>query len=113
MARTIAVASTNFTKRDMLNSRAGVPLKDFEESITINNVISAAVLSDVDEDTSEIKDVGVIVTADKTYYTTISATIIDTMEDLIDILNEEGNVDIRVNKRLSNNKREFLTMVIL
>lgn len=110
--RTIIENTNNFTKRDSMNSRNGLPLQDLDDKSTIK-VTTAAILEDVDEETGERKEIGVIRTPDKLYYTTISATVIDTMHDLIDIINEEGDVEIRLGKRKSKGGREFLTITIL
>lgn len=114
MARKIESATKNFNKRDALNSKSANPLKDFEgTSVIMENIVKAAIITDNDEETGEIKNIGVIVNENNDYYTTISATILESIDELIEIIDEEENVKIRINKRLSNNKREFLTLTIL
>lgn len=111
--REIINKSTGFTKRDLVNSRAGNPLQDFEKSMTINNIMAIATCKDTDEETGEIKNVGILRTSDMVYYTTISETVFDTLDDVIDILDEEGEISVRVDKRRSNSGRDFLTLVVL
>lgn len=113
MAREIIKQSNDFTKRDVVNSRAGKPLQDFEKSMTITNITAIATCKDVDEETGEIKNVGIFRTADMVYYTTISETVFDTLDDVIEILDEENEISVRVDKRKSNSGRDFLTLVVL
>lgn len=109
--------SASFSKRDGINSRSGYPLKDFEgKNFPIKGITAAAVMEDTDEDTGEIKEIGVFRTKDEfgntVYYTTISATVIDVLEDVIEVIDEESTVDVLITKRKSNSNREFLTLVI-
>lgn len=110
--RNIILNTKNFTKRDSMNSRNGLPLQDLEDKEKIK-VTTAAILEDTDEETGERKEIGVLVTPEKQYYTTISSTVIDTMNDLIDIIDEEDEVEIRLGKRTSKGGRVFLTITIL
>lgn len=104
--------SNNFTKRDMVNSKAGYPLQDFDGSkMEIKNV-KAAAMTEVVED-GEKKEVSIIVTDDNQYYTSISSTIYDSMPDIIDILDDETKVDLRIIKRESKSGREFLSVIVL
>lgn len=107
--REITKATKNFTKKMVINSRNGIPMQDNVGNIM---VVAAAVMTDTDEETGEPKDVGVIVTSDKTFMTCISATIIDTLPDLIDIVDEEGETEVRIDKRKSKGGRDFLTLTI-
>lgn len=116
MAKTDIIASAGgFTKRDALNSRNGFALQDFEgDSMEIPNVVKAACATNVDEDTGEIKNVSILVTEDHTYFTSISTTIYDNMEDLMEILEDESKINVRIHKRVSKgNKRDFLTLTVL
>ena len=111
--RKIVEQSKEFTKRDSVNSRNGFPLQDLEDK-TIIEVKAAAIMEDTDEETGEVKEIGVLVTADQTYHTTISSTVIDTLYDVVDIINDEGPVKARLGKRTSKvAKRTFLTLDIL
>lgn len=108
--REITKATANFNKKMAINSRNGLPLQDNTGSIEVQ---AAAILKTTDEETGEIKDVGVIISTDSVCYTCISATIIDTLDDLIDILDEEKSCEIIVDSRKSKGGRDFLTMTIL
>lgn len=110
--RKTTLQTKNFSKRDGMNSRNGFPLQDLDNKETIK-VTAAAIMEDNDEETGEVKEIGVIVTPEKQYFTTISSTVIDAMYDLIDIMDEEGETSIRLDKRQSKGGREFLTITIL
>ena len=116
MAKTDILSSTGgFNKRDALNSKNGIALQDFEgDSMVIPNVVKAACATNTDEDTGELKNVSILVTEDQTYFTSISSTIFENMEDLMDILEDEQKIDVRINRRVSKgNKRDFLTLTVL
>lgn len=116
MAKTDILSSTGgFNKRDALNSKNGIALQDFEgDSMVIPNVVKAACATNVDEDTGELKNVSILVTEDQTYFTSISSTIFENMDDLMDILEDEKKIDVRINRRVSKgNKRDFLTLTVL
>ena len=116
MASTNVIASVgNFNKRDALNSKNGIPMKDFDgDCMTIPNVVKAAIAETTDEETGEIKNISILVTDDQTYFTSISSTIYDSMPEMMDILEDESKVNVRINKRVSKgNKRDFLTMTVL
>lgn len=103
--------SKNFSKRDLVNSKAGYPLQEFDGEMEIKNVVALA-MAEVKEDDDE-KEVTIIVTEDKQYFTSISATIYDAMPDVIDILDEENKVNLRILKRESKGGRDFLSVVVL
>lgn len=110
--RNLIVSTNNFSKRNMMNSRNGLPLQELEDRAEIH-LQAAAIIEDEDPETKELKEIGVLVTPESEYYTTISATVIDTMHDLIDIMDDEGTADVRIGKRVSKGGRTFLTMTIL
>lgn len=112
MARTIIANTRNFTRRDAINCKNAEPLQDYVDSFTeINNVTKAAMLEVTDEETGEIKYVSVIITDDMVY-TSISATIYETIGDLIDIIDDEGHADIMVKRRKAKSGRDFLSMFV-
>lgn len=112
--RTIIDATKSFTKRDIINSRSGFPLQDFDgDSLTIPEIVAAAIMKDTDTETGEIKDITVLKTSNSHYFTSISATVYDCMEDVIGILDEESTISVRVDKRKSKGNRDFLTLVVL
>lgn len=112
--REVIMSTKNFSKRDGINCRSGLPLQDFDgSSQTIENIVAAAIMKDTDTDTGEIKDISVLKTGDNYYYTSISATICDNMEEVIDLIDDEGTINVRIDKRRSKGNRDFLTLVVL
>lgn len=112
MARTLIKATNNFTKRDLLNSKSGISLQDFSSNGDFP-VTAAAIIEVVDEETGDIQNVTTLVTPDKDYVTSISQNIYETTQELIDIINEEGEVSVSVRKAKSKGGRDFLSMIIL
>lgn len=102
----------NFTAVDRLNAKTGTSLKDVVgEQITVDAV---AVL---DKPTTTGNDhVGVIKAADGKIYTTISVSAIDTLSDVIDILNSgeiSTAIDIKIEQRRSAKGRDFINLTVL
>ena len=110
-ARKVIEQSKNFTKKDFINSRNGSPLQEFAgEKLTVT---ACAIMEGVDEKQQPI-EIGNIVTTEGSF-TTISANIIDSIRDIIDMEAEEGAVsyDIKINKRKSKQGRDFLSLIVL
>ena len=105
-------ATENFNKRDAINMRNGLPLKDEPNGKTIN-ISKAAVVEDTDEETGELKNVSVLINSDGKCYTTISATVADIMNDCIELLDAGESVTLELIKRTSNSGREFLTFQVM
>lgn len=103
-----------FTKRDVINSNSGCSLQDFEgNQMVIEFVTAAAVIQKPDSETGEQKDVAVLVTANSEYFTSISATVLDQMDDILELIDEEGSLNIRVVRKKSKGGRDFLQLVVL
>lgn len=107
--RNLILNTNNFTKRDAVNSRNGIALQDMENAFMFN-VIAAAQIETVDEETGERKEVSVLKSEDDQYYTSISATVYDVMDDLIGIIDDEGSCKVRVDKRKSKQGRDFIML---
>lgn len=105
-------ATDNFGKKDAINMRNGLPLKDEPNGKTFA-ISKAAVVEDTDEETGELKNVSVLVDSDGKCYTSISATIADIMDDCIELLNDGESVTLELIKRKSNAGREFLTLQVV
>lgn len=105
-------ATENFNKRDAINMRNGLPLKDEPNGKTIN-VSKAAVVEDTDEETGELKNVSVLIDSDGKCYTAISATVADIMDDCIELLDAGESVTLELIKRTSSAGREFLTFQVM
>ena len=105
-------ATENFTKKDSINMRNGLPLKDEPNGKTFM-ISKAAVVEDTDEETGELKVVSVLIDSDGKCYTSISATIADIMGDCIDLLDAGESVSLELIKRKSEAGREFLTFQVM
>lgn len=105
-------ATENFNKKDAINMRNGLPLKDEPNGKTFN-ISKAAVVEDTDEETGEIKNVSVLIDSDGKCYTAISATVADIMNDCIELLDAGESVTLELIKRKSSAGREFLTFQVI
>lgn len=105
--------TSNFTKRDEINARNSFALQDLENGAVLT-VPKAGLITRPDMETGEPKEVAVLVTDDGTVYSAISATVCDTMDDIVDLIEDEGNaIQVRLNKRKSKAGREFLSLTVL
>lgn len=112
MARTIIKATDTFTKKDMINSKNGNSMQEYAGDTAIT-VTAAAKIENVDESTGEIKYVSTVVTGDGDYLTSISNNVYETMDDLIDYMNElQEPAVIEIKKAKSKSGRDFLSMYI-
>lgn len=108
--KTIEYATSNFSKIDKINSRNGVALKECD-GLTIK-VKALATGTDADEN-GEVRNVGVIVTPENEYYTTISGSAIDVIDDSIELIDEGMELSLRITKRTSSKGREFITLTAI
>lgn len=97
------------TKRELFNAKNNG--KAIEKDLVID-VVSVGQFNDVDKDGH---DVVVTALADKNgdIFTTISATVGNSIELLSEILDEEGSVTVRVNQSKSNGGRDFYQLEII
>lgn len=105
-------ATENFNKKDAINMRNGLPLKDEPNGKTFN-ISKAAVVEDTDEETGELKNVSVLIDSDGKCYTAISTTVADIMGDCIELLDAGESVTLELIKRKSSAGREFLTFQVI
>ena len=96
-------------KIDLFNAKnAGTPIENGLEMV----VTSVGTFPDKDKDGHDVT-VSVLKTEDGNVYTTISATVSNSIEMLDDILKENGKVTIKVNQAKSNNGRDFYQLQII
>lgn len=108
--REMVRATKNFTKKMAINSRNGIAMQDTLGEFTVH---AAAKMRVDDEDSGEVKSVTVFISPDMDTLTAISAQIYDVADDLIDVIDEEGDCTVRIEKRTSKGGREFLTLTLL
>lgn len=109
MKREIINATENFTKWDFINSKNGYALQ--EESGNTLEVVRAATI-DVEDDEGH-KNVSVLVTSDGNYFTAISKSVFEVMDDIIDLITDEGIARVKINSRKSKSGRDFLTVFVI
>ena len=96
-------------KIDLFNAKnAGTPI----ENGLVMEVNAVGTFPDKDKDGHEVT-VSVLKTVKGDVYTTISATVSNSIEMLDEILDEKGSVKIKVNQGKSNNGREFYQLQII
>lgn len=108
MARGAIKQSANFTKKMAVNISSATSMQDMAGE-TVHGLTACAILTDVDRETGEEKQVGVVVTHDGTY-STISASVIDQLYDVIDLLDEGEDMDMEIIRRTSKGGRDFLNI---
>ena len=109
MKREIINATANFTKWDFINSKNGYALQD-EAGNTLN--VTRAAMLDVDDEEGQ-KKVSVLVTEDGQYFTAISKSVFEVMDDIIDLITDEGMAKVKINSRKSKGGRDFLTVFVI
>ena len=96
------------TKKDLFNAKNSS--KQLENGLMLK-VLDTAVMQDTDKDGDTI-EVGVIKTEDG-IYSTISATVINSLDMLSDIIADEGEVDVAVRVGTSSSGRDFFMLEII
>ena len=96
------------TKKDLFNARNSS--KQLEDGLMLK-VLDTAVMQDTDKDGKTV-DVGVLKTEDG-IYSTISATVINSLDMLSDIIADDGEVDVAVRVGTSKLGRDFFMLEII
>lgn len=97
------------TKKELFNAKNNG--KKIEKGLHIN-VISVGSFDDTDKDGNPVK-VSVLMDKSGNIYTTISATIYDSLVLLEDIIADENEVEVVVNESTSNGGRKFFMLEVL
>lgn len=107
--KTIFKQTSNITAVDRFNIKMCKSLQTVVgETLTVSK---AAIGEDANKD-GEVVQTGCIIT-DKGAYGTISATAMDLIDSLIDMLEEVGEpITVKVEARKTQNNREYLVLVI-
>lgn len=96
------------TKKELFNARNTG--RQIEAGLTIN-LVDVDTFSDTDKNGNPI-EVAALKDQDGTIYTTISATVIRTIDDLKDLLADDGVVVCVVKEGVSNNGRTFFQIAV-
>lgn len=107
----ITFQTNNFETRDKFNIKAGA--KSLKDAVGEKLVIKKACIGlDTDKDGVQV-NAGAIIT-DKGAYTTISATAVDLISDLIDMINDDGeDLAVIVEARTSSSGRDYLVLSLV
>lgn len=108
--KTIISSTKNIGKKDLINASNSRPLKEMAGKSIV--VTGCATMEDTDKETGEVKSVCYFKTNSGECFTSISDTIGESMDMLIDFINEEGEQTIDIHMNKSNSGRDFLTMTI-
>ena len=96
-------------KIDLFNAKnAGTPIEAGLEM----TVVAVGTFPDKDKDGHDV-NVSVLKTDKGDVYTTISATVSNSIDMLDDILADNGSVKVKVNQAKSNNGRDFYQLQII
>lgn len=96
------------TKKDLFNAKNAS--KQLEDGLMLK-VLAVATMEDKDKDGKSV-DVGVLKTEDG-IYSTISATVINSLDMLSDIIADDGEVDVVVRVGKSKSDRDFFMLEII
>lgn len=96
------------SKKDLFNAKNSS--KVLEDGLMLK-VLAVATMSEVDKDGKDI-EVGVLKTEDG-IYSTISATVINSLDMLSDIIADDGEVDVAVRVGQSKSGRDFYMLEII
>ena len=96
------------TKKDLFNAKNSS--KQLEDGLMLK-VLAVATMQDTDKD-GDIIEVGVLKTEDG-IYSTISATVINSLDLLSDIIADDGEVDVAVRVGTSKSGRDFFMLEII
>ena len=96
------------TKKDLFNAKNSS--KQLEDGLMLK-VLAVATMEDTDKDGDAI-EVGVLKTEDG-IYSTISATVINSLDMLSDIIADDGEVDVAVRVGVSKSGRDFFMLEII
>lgn len=110
MTRVIEKATKGFTKKHMINSANGKAIQTINGTIKVKE---CACLVTQEDDDDEQGHVAVLIADNGDCYTGISSSAYNVTKELVDIVNEEGQCDIRVEMRESKSGREFVAITIL
>lgn len=101
------IKTEGFTAKDEFNSASATPIKLAKNSvITVTDIMIKDKMPDED---GKVETVGYLKSSDGTIYATISATVIEQLVALFDIL-KEGEQNILIVPKTSNGGREYFML---
>ena len=112
MAKAIIAQTNNFTRKMGINIGTSIALQDMAGQ-KITSIQAAAIVTDVDRETGEEKEVAILVDESGVCYSAISATVLGQMEDVIALLDDGESFDVIVVSRKSKGGRDFITLNVV
>lgn len=112
MGKTIITKTENFTRKMAINIGTSIALQD-KVGQKINSIVAAAVVTGIDRETGEEKQVSVLVDAGGMFYSAISATVLEQMDDIIELIDDGEDFDVIVVSRTSKGGRDFITLNVV
>lgn len=107
----IMVSTKNIGKMELFNAMsASIALQTVSDTLTVTG---AAIADETNAESGEISEVGYIFDKDGNVYGTISATVIDMLPTLIDLLDEVNELPMTVVHRKAKSGREFISLQIV
>ena len=105
------ISTKNIGKMEIFNAKsASLALQTVSETLTVTG---AAIADETNRDNGEISEVGYLFDKGGNVYGTISSTVINMLKDLIELLDEAGEIPINVVHRNAKSGREYLSLQIV
>lgn len=108
--KTITTATKNFSNKDKFNINAGAHA--LAEAVSQQLKVTAACVGE-DVDSAGKPVIAAAIITESGAFTTISGTATAQITDLIPFLDDEGTVEILVDKRLSKGGRDYLVLTLV
>lgn len=102
------IKTANLTAKDLFNASSCSQSLEKATDLTVNGVATDTV---IDTETGETKEVAYLFTTDGVYGS-VSATVLSTIDKLVELLDELGEMEIEVQHRESKSGRTFLSLYI-
>lgn len=105
------VTTKNIGKMELFNAKSAcLSLQTVSDTLTVTG---AAIADEPNRDSGEMSEVGYLFDKEGNVYGTISSTVIAMLPDLIELLDEDGEIPINVVHRNANSGREYLSLQIV
>lgn len=100
--------TANLTAKDLFNASSSSMSLEKATDLTVTGV---AIDTVIDKETGEEKEVAYLFT-NEGVYGSVSATVLSTVNKLVDIVDELGTLEVEVQHRESKSGRTFLSLFI-
>lgn len=100
--------TANLTAKDLFNASSSSMSLEKATDITVTGVATDTV---IDTETGEEKEVAYLFTTEGVYGS-VSATVLSTVNKLVDLVDELGTLEIEVKHKESKSGRTFLSLYI-